>query len=212
MDSPIKVALLGATGKAGKYLLNELLNKGYQVRSLIRNPEKYTLTHPAMEIIKGDITDKEAALTLLKGCDVVISVIGQPKDEPLNSSIAATHITSAMKAHHIKRYIFVTGLNMDLPGDQKSVATQQATQWMKQTFPIVVADKEKALKIVADSNVDWTLVRLPWIEETEERRTLTVNLVDNPGEKISTTDLADFLISQITDNSFLRKGPFVASL
>jgi putative NADH-flavin reductase len=33
MDQKHIVALLGATGKAGKYILQELLNKGYTVKA-----------------------------------------------------------------------------------------------------------------------------------------------------------------------------------
>lgn len=212
MNNAIKVALIGATGKAGKYLLKELLSQGYQVKSLIRKPASYTITHPAMEIVEGDIKDLTITVSLLKDCDVVISAIGQPKDEPLMSSLAAENIISAMSLLNIKRYIFLTGLNLDMPGDKKSEANQHASKWMKDTFPVVVADKEKAVELLKSSAIDWTMVRLPWIDPTDEHRKLTVDLYDCPGEKISTTDLAEFLVSQINDTRFIRQAPFVASL
>lgn len=212
MNTSVKVAILGATGKAGKYLLKELLNQGYQVKSLIRNPSSYTITHPALEIVAGDIKDLETANLLVKDCDVVISAIGQAKDEPLISSIAAKHLILAMNEHHISRYIFLTGLNLDMPGDQKSEANLQGTAWMKETFPVVVADKDKAVELLKASDLEWTIVRLPWIDQTEERRKVVVSLQDCIGSKISTTDLAFFLIDQIKDRSFIRKAPFVSNL
>ena len=212
MNVPIKVALIGATGKVGKPLLQQLLQQGYQVKSLIRKPQSYPISHPSMEIVTGDIKDLETAIELVKGCDAVISVIGQLKDEPLISSLAASNLIHAMNKEQISRYIFLTGLTLDMPGDQKSAANQQGSSWMKQTFPIVVADKEKAVELLQQSNIDWTIVRLPWIEETEEKKQLLVDLQDCLGEKVSTTGLAAFLIEQLSDPTFIRKAPFVASI
>ncbi|NQX55680.1 NAD(P)-dependent oxidoreductase [Pedobacter panaciterrae] len=212
MTNHIKVALIGATGKAGSYLLKTLLNQGYTVKALIRNPSSYNYLHPNLEIVRGDIKDLETANELIKNCGVVISALGQAKDEPLIASVAAQNIIKAMNKQQIKRYIFLTGLNIDVPGDKKSMKTVQASTWMKETFPVFVADKEKAFEIVKMSGLDWTMVRLPWIEQTEEVRNLTVSLEDSPGEKISTTDLAHFLIDQILETDFIGKAPFVASL
>ncbi|NQX41161.1 Putative NADH-flavin reductase [Pedobacter steynii] len=212
MNVPIKVALIGATGKVGKPLLKQLLDQGYQVKSLIRKPQSYSITHPSMEIVAGDIKDLETVTELVKGCDAVISVIGQLKDEPLISSLAASNLIHAMNKEQISRYIFLTGLTLDMPGDQKSAANQQGSAWMKQTFPVVVADKEKAVELLQQSNIDWTIVRLPWIEETEEKKQLVVDLQDCLGEKVSTAGLAAFLIEQLSDPRFIRKAPFVASI
>ncbi|PIG95857.1 hypothetical protein CS542_09930 [Pedobacter sp. IW39] len=60
------------------------------------------------------------------------------------------------------------------------------------TFPVIVEDKQKAYEILTASSIDWTIVRLPWIEETTERRGLVVDLKDCLEELISTTDLVDF--------------------
>lgn len=211
MNIAIKVALIGATGKAGKYLLKELLNQGYQVKVLLRKPESFTISHPNLEIVAGDIKDLDTTRNLLDYCDAVISAIGQPNDEPLISSLAAKNLIQVMDQNRISRYIFLAGLSIDLPGDQKSEANLQGSKWMKETFPIVMTDKEKALRYLQKSDIEWTMVRLPWIEETAERRKLKVSLQDCLGEKISTSDLAIFVVQQLIDSNYLRKAPFIAS-
>jgi len=212
MKKSIKVALLGATGKAGKYLLKELLAQGYYVKALIRKPEYFHLTHPLLEIVKGDIKDFETDSLLLKGCNAVVSSIGSAKDEPLIQSLATSNILRAMNEFNIKRYILLAGLNMDVPGDEKSAKNEASSVWMRNTFPEAVADRQLTYNILNSSNTDWTLVRLPWIEQTAERRGLLVDLKDCLGEKVSTTDLADFVIGQILDTAYFEKAPFVASL
>ncbi|MGY0041523.1 NAD(P)-dependent oxidoreductase [Pedobacter sp. NJ-S-72] len=115
MKQSIKVALLGATGKAGKYLLQELLAKGYHVKSLIRSPKTYTISHPLMEIVEGDIKDLDTARQLIRDCDVIISAIGQNKDDVLISSLATLNIIQAMEEFNITRYILLTGSNLEVP-------------------------------------------------------------------------------------------------
>lgn len=212
MKQSIKAALLGATGKAGKYLLKELLAQGYYVKALIRKPEYFHVTHPLLEIVKGDIKDFETARLLLKDCNAVISSIGSAKDEPLVQSLATSNIIKAMNEFNIKRYILLAGLNMVVPGDEKSTKNEASSVWMRNTFPEAVADRQLAYEILSGSKINWTLIRLPWIEQTAERHGLLVDLKDCPGEKVSTTDLADFVIGQILDTAYSEKAPFVASL
>jgi putative NADH-flavin reductase len=47
-----KIALIGATGKAGKYILTKLLERNYQVKLLLRNPENFQIQNPLIKIIK----------------------------------------------------------------------------------------------------------------------------------------------------------------
>ena len=49
-------------------------------------------------------------------------------------------------------------------------------------------------------------------EQTDKRNQINVSLEDCPGDKISATDLADFLIEQLSDDRFVRKSPFIASV
>jgi len=212
MNQHITVAVIGATGKAGKYLMKQLLKDGYTVKALIRKPEAYILTHPSLQIIEGDIQSIPAVQKLLTGCDAVISTLGQLKDEPLISSLAATNIISVMNEYGIKRYVFICGLNIDVPGDKKSEANIVKSEWMRSNFPVVVADKQRAFDIVAAGNINWTMVRLPFIIQTDEKGKLAVSMDDCPGENINTSDLAEFSVGQITATKYIKKSPFVASL
>jgi len=42
MQQNIKIAVLGGTGKAGKYLVKQLRKQGFQIKLLLRNPEKFS--------------------------------------------------------------------------------------------------------------------------------------------------------------------------
>jgi putative NADH-flavin reductase len=214
MKQTIKIAVIGGTGKSGKYLVNQLINQGFQFKILVRNPEHFQTNNPNIEVIYGNVTDYHSIYELLKDCQAVISTLGMgiPPSEPTIFSQSTSNVLKAMNSLNIKRYIVTTGLNVDTPLDKKSTKTAFATEWMKNTFPLSTADKQLEYKILSTSNVDWTLVRLPLIELTEERNPVTSNLEDCQGDKISAIDLANFLIEQLTSETFIRKAPFIYNL
>lgn len=203
------IAVLGGTGKTGNYLVQELLKKGYPMKLLLRTPENFTLQHPLIEIVKGDARDFDAINNLIKGCSAVISKIGQPVGEKSIFTDATNNIIQSMNAHGIKRYIAITGLNVDTPSDHKNEKVKAATDWMYQNYPKTTKDKQDEYEILVNSDLDWTLVRLPLIIPTSEHFKTETNLTDCKGEQISAADLSEFLVSQIEDETYSKQSPFL---
>ena len=211
MEQKIKVAVLGGGGRTGKYLITQLLNQGYSVKLLLRSPEKFQLQNPGIEIIKGDAIDIESIRSLVKGCQAIISTVGQRPDEPLVASRATLNVLSVMAELGVRRYILVAGLNVDVPSDKKSERTTMATEWMKSNFPLIHEDRQKTYSILSASNADWTLVRVPFIEFTDVRKETLASVEDCRGDKISAADIAFFLIEQLDSDFYIKKSPFIAN-
>ena len=92
MESTNKIAILGANGKAGKFLVNEALEKGYQVKILTRNSTNTEKINKNIETIIGDARNFSTIQDLLQGCSAVINAVGQPKNESYIFSTVAKHI------------------------------------------------------------------------------------------------------------------------
>lgn len=212
MEQKNRIAILGGGGRTGKYILTQLLSQGYSVKLLLRNHENFQLENPFIEIVKGDAIDPEAILSLVKGCQVVISTVGQRKDEPLVASQATINILKAMTEYGIKRYILVAGLNVDTPFDKKSPETITASEWMKMTFPVIHADRQKTYSILSTSDVNWTLVRVPFIEFSDTKGKTLVSLEDCRGVKVSAADIATFVVEQLSEDTYIKKSPFIANV
>lgn len=209
MNKNIKIAVLGGGGRTGKFLVSQLLNQGYSLKLLLRNPEDFTIENPLIQIVKGDAVDAGIINLLVNDCQVIISTVGQRKDEPLVASKATSNILNAMAVFGIKRYILLAGLNVDTPFDKKSVKTTMGTEWMKANFPITHSDRQKSYSILAASELDWTLIRVPLIEFSDLKYEIGVSLEDCIGDKISAVDIAYFLVNQIIDVQYYRKAPFI---
>ncbi|MBP3039807.1 SDR family oxidoreductase [Bacillaceae bacterium Marseille-Q3522] len=205
----MRIALIGGTGKAGRFVAEKALEKGYHVRMLVRNPQKVEIAGERVEIVKGDAQDISAIQTLLKNCDAVINTLGQPnKEKPVYSRVTG-NILTVMKEMEINRYITVTGGSLNAPGDKKSLVNKIGALIFQWLYADMINDKKKELQILLKSEADWTLVRLPFITEEPAKGEIKVNLNDMPGMKMTNADIADFLVSQITDERYIRKYPFI---
>lgn len=214
MKQNIKIAVIGGTGKSGKYLVKQLIEQGFQIKILLRNPDNFQIKNTLVETVIGDVAHYDTVYSLLKDTQAVISTLGMgiPASEPTIFCQASTNVIQAMNALQITRYIVTTGLNVDTSLDKKNPKVVFATDWMKKNFPVSTENKQSEYELLNASSIDWTLVRLPLIEQTDERFETNVSLEDCLGDKISATDLAHFLIEQLFNNTFIRKSPFISNL
>lgn len=212
MKNISKLAVLGGGGRTGKYLVSQLLKEGFSLKLLLRNPENFEIQNPNIEIIQDDALDFESIKLLLKDCQAVISTIGQRKDEPLVASAVTKNVLKAMNEYGIERYVLLAGLNIDTPFDKKSPKTIMATDWMKSNFPVIQEDRQKAYNLLVESDVNWTQVRVPFIEFTDNSSNKTVNLEDCLGDKISAFDIAEFMVKEMIELNYSRQSPFISTI
>jgi putative NADH-flavin reductase len=211
VNNNIKIAVIGGTGKSGKFLVSELIRQQIPFKILLRNPGSFHIKSPMVNIIQGDVRNYASVYALIKGCQAIISTLGQPTNESSIFSQATNNIIKAMNEFHCKRYIVTTGLSVDTPSDKKNQQAAFATDWMKKNYPETTADKQIEYDTLTRSSVDWTLVRLPLIELTDTTGKINISLEDCPGDKINAASLAQFLIGQLQDDTWFMKAPFIAN-
>lgn len=211
MKSKPRIAILGGGGRTGAFLVAEFLRQRYPIKLLLRS-ESFSPLHNLIEVVKGDALDPKAVHELTRGCDAVISTIGQRKDQPLVASRATTNIISSMRTYQIRRYISLAGLNIDTPFDEKGPQTTAATEWMKTNFPEIQEDRQKAYAILTEADLEWTLVRVPIIDFKERKGGVSVSTKDCLGVSITAGDIAEFLIQQLDDVKYIRQSPFIAGV
>lgn len=87
-----------------------------------------------------------------------------------------------------------------------------ATDWMYENYAEATKNKQVEYELLCESDADWTLVRLPMIELTDEWRKIETSLIDCLGDTISASNLAYFLIDQIENGAFVQKAPFLTNV
>jgi putative NADH-flavin reductase len=141
----MKVAVVGASGRAGSEIVKELAARGHQVLGIARKPD----TIPAaagVTAVAGDASDPEALATLLKGSDAVISA--------LHFDVSADTLLGALRKASVGR-LLVTGGAASLevaPGKRLIDTPEFPEEW--KVFAQGGIDFLDALR--GETAIDWT--------------------------------------------------------
>jgi nucleoside-diphosphate-sugar epimerase len=68
-----QIAVTGATGFLGRYVVDELLARGAQVVGVVRNPGKVPALAARIELRQADLTERDRLTAALRGTDAVVS-------------------------------------------------------------------------------------------------------------------------------------------
>ena len=209
------VALLGATGMVGEYLVEAALRRGYTVRALARSPAKLAQFGSRITIIKGDARDPAVIRELLQGSDAVVSALGPVKADGDASRFINTTVTrnvlEAMPAAGISLYIVVSGAAVVMPGDDRNLLGWGIRTLAQIGLHSALQDKQAEYAVLADSDVNWTLVRCPLIESEPFGSSPLVSLQTPPAFRVRAGELAQFIMAQLDSRNFVRQGPFLGS-
>ncbi len=107
-----KILLTGATGYVGGLLLERLISEGYEVHVLARSPDKI-MKRTGVEGFKGDIRDREAVASAVKGCDVAFYLVhglNSHTDFEYEEALSAQSFASAANRSSLSKIIYLGGL------------------------------------------------------------------------------------------------------
>ena len=207
----MNVAVLGATGRTGRPLVDELLRRGHTGTALARDPAKLAELGGRVRVVTGTSTDPAALDDLLTGTDAVVSALGPSTKEATLHTDTAHALVQAMARHGVTRFIGISGAGIDVPGDTKG-PRDKAISWMvKKMGGPVAADKQTEYAAYAASDLDWTLVRPPRLVDGPPTGRI-YHHAHTPGRSSSLrrTDLALLLADVLDQHLYPRQAPFVA--
>jgi putative NADH-flavin reductase len=101
MEIVMKIAVAGASGRAGSRITTELARRGHTVTAIARNPEKIAV-QPNVTPTKGDVLDQAGLAALWAGHDVAVSSVHFLASD-------AAKLIGAAKASKVGRYLVVGG-------------------------------------------------------------------------------------------------------
>jgi putative NADH-flavin reductase len=166
-----------------------------------------------VRVVRGDVTDDTEALTeAVRGQDVVISTLGVGNALRSGGLIArsAPVIVRAMHRQGIRRLIFTSAYGV---GETWRDVPILPRMLMALLFRDLYTDKEIGEEAVRRSELDWTLV-YP-VTLTNGPRTATIRVGEclrlRGFPTISRADVADFILAQVEDRKYLRRGVLISS-
>jgi len=210
----MKLAIFGATGETGKQLVRQALEKGNEVTAYIRNPSKLNIEHECLTVIHGKLNEKTKIESAISGVDAVLSVLGPrggSKSKPITQGMQ--NIILSMEKHNIRRLIISSTLSLSDPEDLPDFKARVLVNLVKLIIRSAYEEIINVGKVVQDSKLDWTIIRLSLLNNNPKSGKVKVGYLGKKevGLKISRADIADFMLKQVQDTTYIRKAPVISN-
>ena len=206
----MRVLIIGASKGIGLQTTRQALDAGHDVRALARSANAIAVSNPSLEKMRGNALKTEDVETALVGVDVVIQTLGVGLGElfrPVHLFSDATRVLiQAMKIQGVKRLICVTGFGA---GDSRASISCLQRLPFQIVFGRAYDDKSLQEQLIKVSELDWTIAR-PGVL-TSGPQTGHYQILSEASQWrngiISRADVAEFLVRQIGDQTYIRKAP-----
>jgi len=206
----MNVIVFGSTGTIGKHLIKQSLEKGFQVTAFCRDRKKLSeVNHPNLIKDVGDVFNINDVTKAVKGQDVVIVTLGSGKNrKSIVRSEGTKNIISAMKTNGLSRLICQSTLGTGDSNNNLNFFWKHIMfgWFLKQVF----LDHELQEKYIRESNLNWTIIKPAAFTDGEKTENYLHGFSTSDKSiklKISRADVADFILKQITNKSYLLKTP-----
>lgn len=196
----MRILVFGATGRCGRFVVEQALEAGHDVTVFVRNPERLGRERSSLNVVQGEFTDSEAMRALMRtGFDAVVSAIGPVQLKPSTVIRESTKaIIAAMQVSGQKRFLMVSAVSEI---SHKNLIGKLSTLIINVT-PVrhSLNDHAAALEYLKKSDLNWTLAGCPFIKDGPRMGRYRTSLTFNGGFKfIHPPDVADFIMKEITD-------------
>ena len=204
----MKLIIFGATGTIGKRLVEDALEKNYQVTAFSRHMTKLdSFENKNLIKHKGNVFNKTEVNNTIKGMDAVVIVLGSGRKGRVRAE-GTLNIINAMKQNKVKRLICQSTLGVGNSNENLNFFWKNIMfgWFLKSAF----LDHELQEQHVKNSGLNWTIVR-PAAFINGEKTGAYKHGFDATEKslslKISRADVSDFLLQQIHSDKYLLKTP-----
>ncbi len=202
-----RILVVGATGGTGRELVAQALERGYEVTAFARDPTKMHLTHPRLNVVRGDVLDPMAVDIAVRDHDAVVSALGHRRIfiPSRIQSEGTRNLLRAMETHGVRRFVCETSLGLGNSAGRMGVLSTFFV--LPFILPIYFWDKSHQERVIAASGLEWVIVR-PGVLTNGAKRGDYRHGFDVGSyiwtKRISRADVADFMLKQLTDDQYLQ--------
>lgn len=209
----MKILLLGATGRTGKFVIEEALKRGHQISAIARDPEK--LKDYPIEITQGTPYDYATVEKAITACDAVINTlnISRKSDNPWAPlaapedliSKAASNTITAMEKAGVKRFVALSTIGAGRSWKKTPAILRLIVSISNLKYAF--RDHGRQEEILENSSVSYTICRAPMLsKEINTKGAIAVKEFENPPNLVlSRNSAAEFFLKIIEDVEHIRE-------
>jgi putative NADH-flavin reductase len=221
----MKLTIIAATGGVGRELLEQAVAAGHDVTAVVRNPGKLSREVRAVTA-DMDAADPVALESAISGTDAVLSGLGPHSNADAGVASRGTRaIVAAMGATSVRRIVVVSAAPVSTvaspgrpnppkhdPGDgffMRYLFSKIASA----RFGKVYVDLALMEDILADSDLEWTVVRPPQLTDKPATGTYRTAYGQNirGGLSVPRADVAHLMLGLLDRPETIHKSIGIAS-
>ena len=112
----MKLIVFGATGGTGRQVVEQALQRNYQVTAIVRNPDTFPVRHSRLTVTEGDVLQPDTFRQAMRGQDAVISCLGVHTRQPTTVySAGIQHIATVMQQLSVERLLCLSAIAVVVP-------------------------------------------------------------------------------------------------
>jgi putative NADH-flavin reductase len=204
----VKLLVFGATGPTGRELVARALEEKHEVTAFVRQPQ----AAPAgVRVLQGDaMREPEAIADAVRGQDAVLCTLGTGKVLFPNrlQERSLGNIVPAMERAAVRRLVVMSAFGV---GETLRDASLVQRSLYATLLSAVFADKARGEERVRASTLDWTIVYPTVLTNGPLTRSYrAAERIEARGlPSISRADVAHFMLAQVNDATYVRRGVVV---
>ncbi len=213
----MRVCIVGASGKLGRYMIQHCLDRGYEVVGVCREKSvpKLDAFKNRIRIEPGYTNDRGVIKRAVDGCDGVLTVLAPWGVNDYSSGTAQAVMDFAKPG---ARLVFSCGWHITRDGkdvySRKFLLFVKLIAWVTRALRLVdLDDQVEACRRIFASNTRWTVVRGSDLEEGESQGLpLWSRHVGDPVLESNLTrriDFALFMVHALTDDTLVQEAPAI---
>ncbi len=208
----MKVFIIGASGLLGQEILKGNSHYGHALTAMVRNAKDYQRVGTEDRVVSGDVLQFSSLQQAMFGQDAVICSLGISvtfKHVTVFSEGTRNLLDIALAQGVPPRMIVVTGIGA---GDSRGHGGFLYDKLVEPTvLRTIYEDKDRQEAMLKDSTARWIGVRPGMLTNDPAKGAYRV-LTDLTGitvGKIARADVADFLLKQLTSDTYLHQFPTI---
>ena len=213
----MKVCIVGASGKLGRYMVQHALDRDYEVVGVCRERSvgKLEAFKGRITIIPGATNDREVIKKAVAGCDGVLTVLVPWGAQHYSSGTAQAVMDYANPE---ARLIFSCGWHISRDGKDVYPPSfqreEKLARWIGRLTRLVdIDDQVEACRRVFASDTRWTVVRGSDLEEGESQGLpVWSRHVGDPVLESNMTrrvDFALFMVEALENDELIHEAPAI---
>ena len=202
------VVVFGAGGRTGRLVVDQLLDRGYNVRAFMHRTH---LARDGVEVMIGDINDAAAVDKAIDDMDAVISVVSHGRRSPANmQTMGMGMVNKAMIRNKIARLISLTGNGVTQPGDKIRLIDRLLTVALSFVAHSRLVDGRMHAEYLAQTDLDYTVVRVAKLTNGPATKAWRLTPHGPAMTFISRADTASAIVQLLEDGSYIREMPIIS--